>query len=53
MNVKHLPFIDAGKAVFHVEYGLETHEFCDKAKALGFNSIKKNLRLDAWQEPCD
>ena len=48
-----VPFINAGHADFNVEYGLETHEFCDKANALGFNSLKKNLGLDAWQEPCD
>ena len=48
-----LPFIEAGKAVFNVEYGLETAEFCTAAKSLGFNSMKKNLDLDAWREACD
>ena len=48
-----LPFIEAGKAVFNVEYGLETGEFYADAKRLGFNSLKKNLDLDAWREPCD
>jgi hypothetical protein len=48
-----LPFIEAGKAVFNVEYGLETGEFCADAKRLRFNSLKKNLDLDAWREPCD
>ncbi|NQW24465.1 MAG: endo alpha-1,4 polygalactosaminidase [SAR202 cluster bacterium] len=47
-----LPFIEAGKAVFNVEYSQETSQFCTQAKALGFNSMKKNLNLDAWQEPC-
>jgi hypothetical protein len=48
-----LPFIEAGKAVFNVEYDLETGEFCAQAKELGFNSMKKNLDLDAWREVCD
>ncbi len=48
-----VPFIEAGKAVFNVEYELETGEFCTKARALDFNSMKKNLSLDAWREPCD
>ena len=47
-----LPFIEAGKAVFNVEYGLDTGEFCIRANALNFNSLKKNLGLDAWREPC-
>ena len=48
-----LPFIEAGKPVFHVEYELELSEFCDAAKALGFNSMKKRWHLDARREPCD
>ena len=47
------PFIQAGKAVFNVEYGLKTSEFCAEAERLGFNSMRKNLDLDAWREPCD
>lgn len=47
------PFIDAGKAVFNVEYGLESEEFCPEARRLGFNSLKKNLDVDAWRESCD
>ncbi len=47
-----LPFIEAGKAVFNVEYGLDTGEFCTRANSLNFNSMKKNLDLDAWREPC-
>ncbi|MCH7736910.1 MAG: endo alpha-1,4 polygalactosaminidase [Chloroflexi bacterium] len=48
-----LPFIEAGKAVFNVEYALETGEFCAQAGVLGFNSLKKNLDVDAWRESCD
>ena len=47
------PFIDAGKAVFNVEYVLEPGDFCDRASALGFSSMRKNLDLDAWRDPCN
>ena len=47
-----MPFTEAGKAVFNVEYELETREFCQRANALSFNSIRKNWELDAWQAPC-
>ncbi|WP_406201649.1 endo alpha-1,4 polygalactosaminidase [Kitasatospora sp. NBC_01560] len=46
------PFIQAGKAVFHVEYKLGTEKFCDRTKALGFSSMQKKLELDAWRKPC-
>ena len=47
-----LNFINAGKAVFQVEYKLRTSRFCPQANAWGFSSMKKNLDLDAWVEPC-
>jgi hypothetical protein len=46
------PFVDAGKAVFHVEFNLETSAFCPQANALNFNSMKKNVSLDAARWPC-
>ncbi|MFG2841602.1 endo alpha-1,4 polygalactosaminidase [Kitasatospora sp. NPDC048296] len=46
------PFIKAGKAVFHVEYKLDTDQFCAKTKALGFSSMQKKLDLNAWRKPC-
>ena len=46
------PFIEASKAVFHVEYELDAGEFCTRANALDFSSLKKNLDLDSWREPC-
>jgi hypothetical protein len=46
------PFIDAGKAVFQVEYNLPTSSFCPKANAMNFNSLKKKLNLGPWREPC-
>lgn len=33
-----LPFIRAGKAVFHVEYQKKAQSFCPKANAMGFSS---------------
>lgn len=46
------PFIAANKAVFHVEYSLNTGQFCDEATALGFSSMKKELNLNAWRQYC-
>jgi len=47
-----VPFVNAGKAVFNVEYNLPTSEFCPQANAMNFNSLKKNLDLDATRTPC-
>ena len=47
-----LPFIQAGKPVFNVEYHLDTAEFCRQANTLNFNSLKKNLEVDAYREAC-
>ncbi len=46
------PFIQAGKAVFGVEYELETAEFCPQANAMNFDFLKKHWELDAWRESC-
>ncbi|MQS13321.1 hypothetical protein F7Q99_13790 [Streptomyces kaniharaensis] len=46
------PFVRAGKAVFHVEYKVDTDQFCAKAKSLGFSSMQKKLELNAWRKPC-
>lgn len=45
-------FVAAGKPVFQVEYQLETSQFCSKANALNFNSLKKKLALKVWRVPC-
>jgi len=46
-------FINAGKAVFHVEYSpATTSGICPKVKALGFDSQIKKLDLDAWFLAC-
>jgi hypothetical protein len=47
-----LPFVAAGKAVFHVEYDLDARLFCAEANALGFNSMRKHRELTAFREPC-
>jgi hypothetical protein len=49
---KLTPFINAGKAVFEVEYKLRPAQFCPKANNMAFSSMKKHLKLDAWQAPC-
>jgi hypothetical protein len=46
------PFVRAGKAVFTVEYELETAAFCAQARQRGLMSMRKRLALDAWREPC-
>lgn len=47
-----VPFVAAGKAVFHVEYDLEPHEFCHVTVPLGFSSMVKDRELTAWRLPC-
>lgn len=46
------PFVDAGKAVLHVEYELPTSEFCDVTASMGFSSISKPRDLSAPREAC-
>ena len=46
------PFVDAGKAVFEVEYKLDITKFCSEANGLNFNSMRKNVALDASRTPC-
>lgn len=45
-------FINASKAVFQVEYLLDTNNFCPQANKMNFNSMKKHWNLDAWRKPC-
>ncbi|MBW1806656.1 MAG: endo alpha-1,4 polygalactosaminidase [Deltaproteobacteria bacterium] len=49
-----LPFIEAGKAVFNVEYGAAglADTICPQANALDFDSLIKNWDLDAWRVAC-
>ncbi|MFD3549396.1 endo alpha-1,4 polygalactosaminidase [Streptomyces sp. NPDC058655] len=46
------PFVEAGKAVFHVEYELPAHRFCDRARRLKLSSMEKKPELGAWRKPC-
>ncbi|GAB4532542.1 MAG: endo alpha-1,4 polygalactosaminidase [Anaerolineales bacterium] len=46
------PFVQAGKAVFGVEYDLNTAAFCPQANALNFDFLKKHWELDAWRVAC-
>ncbi|MFE1957845.1 endo alpha-1,4 polygalactosaminidase [Streptomyces sp. NPDC059479] len=46
------PFVEAGKAVLHVEYALSTKDFCAQSHRLGFSSMRKKLDLDTWRQAC-
>jgi hypothetical protein len=46
------PFVRAHKAVFEVEYYLPTRQFCPRAKAYGFMSMRKGINLGASRQPC-
>ena len=47
-----LPFIEAGKPVFNIEYTLPTNDFCKQSTKMEINSIRKNLALDGFIESC-
>jgi hypothetical protein len=47
-----IPFIEAGKPVFHTEYALPLGAFCSMARSYRFSSIKKTDALDATRELC-
>lgn len=50
-----IPFIDAGKPVFAIEYidlGVNTSDFCQEALALSFSAILKTRELDQQFDPC-
>ncbi|MET8164747.1 endo alpha-1,4 polygalactosaminidase [Streptomyces sp. NPDC005329] len=46
------PFIEAGKAVFHVEYELPTSAFCADSRRLRLSSLLKKYALGVWREAC-
>ncbi|MFF3020550.1 endo alpha-1,4 polygalactosaminidase [Streptomyces sp. NPDC057939] len=46
------PFIEAGKAVFHVEYELPADRFCERSRQLGLSSLEKKYELGAWRKAC-
>ena len=47
-----LPWIRADKPVLHIEYNLPAAAFCASTTRLGFSSLRKHVRLDAWRRPC-
>ncbi|MFB6826252.1 endo alpha-1,4 polygalactosaminidase [Streptomyces virginiae] len=49
---RYAPFIDAGKAVFHVEYEGRLNRWCPRARAAKFSSMQKRYDLDAWRQVC-
>ncbi|MFD7229022.1 endo alpha-1,4 polygalactosaminidase [Streptomyces sp. NPDC059881] len=46
------PFVEAGKAVFHVEYELTTDRFCPQSKRLRLSSMLKRYELGVWRKAC-
>lgn len=47
-----LPFVQANKAVFGIEYDGDPADFCPAINALNFDWLKKNWDLDAWRIAC-
>lgn len=47
-----LPFVDAGKAVFGVEYEGETADFCPQANAYNFDWLLKDINLGPERFSC-
>ncbi len=47
-----LPFVQAGKAVFGVEYEGNPDEFCPYFNDLNFDWLHKKWDLDAWRVAC-
>jgi hypothetical protein len=48
-----LPFIEAGKPVFVIEYEVAPEEFCAQSREMNFNALHKNLELDAYLVSCN
>jgi hypothetical protein len=46
------PFIEANKAVFHVEYELSTRSFCADSRRLRLSSLLKKYELGVWRRAC-
>ncbi|MFK3980206.1 endo alpha-1,4 polygalactosaminidase [Micromonospora sp. NPDC050397] len=47
-----LPFVEAGKPVFQVEYDELLEEHCTDAQGYGFATIRKERDLGAWRDLC-
>lgn len=46
------PFVEAGKAVFHVEYEKPLAQWCPKAREAKLSSLQKKSELGVWREVC-
>jgi hypothetical protein len=46
------PFLRAGKGVYDAEYELAPPDFCEQARRLGINAIRKRPGLGAWRQTC-
>ena len=46
------PSSPRARPVLEVEYKLDRSDFCSKAQALGFSSMKKRLSLGPWRRAC-
>jgi hypothetical protein len=46
------PVLDAGKAVFEIEYNVSPAQFCPNAERLGIFAMRKRLSLNAYRELC-
>jgi len=47
-----LPFVEAGKAVFGVEYEGNSESFCPQANVMNVDWLKKHWDVDAWRQAC-
>lgn len=47
-----LPFIQAGKPVFVIEYELAPEKFCSQANGMNFNALQKKRELDGFRFSC-
>ncbi len=47
------PFIKKDKAVFGVEYELDTRKFCEKAKKMNYSWLKMRYELEGRRIACD
>ncbi|MFE7237015.1 endo alpha-1,4 polygalactosaminidase [Streptomyces sp. NPDC057580] len=46
------PFIEADKAVFHVEYEVPVARFCPESTRLRLSSLRKKYDLGTWRRSC-
>lgn len=46
------PFLDAGKPVLDIEYGVPRSTFCPRTERLGIFAMRKRLELDEWRTTC-